>query len=272
VTLIGFVSGRSPGLTTAVHALAVAWPPGRRALIAELDPAGGSLAARHAIAPDPGLVSLAAAGRRGVTPEQVMEHCQQLADRTPVVVGPASPERATSALVTLGGQLGRALGALSDVDVLADCGRLDGRSPALEVVEACHCLILVVEPTVEGVAHLASRLPALRLPAGRHALVSIGDRPYRAGEVARALDLPLLGVMAWDPKGALALAEGRPKRRGRLLRSAVGLAATLVGQLPTAEQEMAQAPTARPGRPSSAVTVSAERYHDGGDAPPPAWR
>ncbi len=272
MTLIGFGSGRSPGLTTTVHALALAWPQDRRALIAELDPDGGSLAARHAIPPDPGLVSLAAAGRRGLSPQQVLRHCQQLADRTPVLVGPTSPDRAGSALATLGGQLDGALGALSQFDVLADCGRLDGRSPTLRLLGACRCVLLVVEPTVEGVAHLASRLPGLRLPAGRHALICIGDRPYRAAEVARALDLPLLGVMAWDPKGAAALAEGHPERRGPLLRSAAALAASLLDQLPSDGPATPPDTPARPAPPSAVMTTAMEPVPPGDDDQRPAWR
>ena len=55
-----------PGLTTAVHAMALTWPRPRRSLIAELDPDGAAFAARHAMSSDPGLVSFAAAGRRGL--------------------------------------------------------------------------------------------------------------------------------------------------------------------------------------------------------------
>ena len=36
MTLVAFVSGRSPGLTTTVHALSLTWPRLRKAIIAEL--------------------------------------------------------------------------------------------------------------------------------------------------------------------------------------------------------------------------------------------
>jgi hypothetical protein len=232
MSLIAVGSGRSPGLTTTVHAMALVWPKPRRCLIAELDADGGTLAARHAITSDPGLVSFAAAGRRGFVPDDVLGHCQQLSDGTPVLVGPTSPDRAASALATLGARLGRALDTLVDYDVLADCGRLDSRSPVLELISASPYLLLVVEPSVEGVAHLAARLPALPLPPGRVALVCIGDRPYRAAEVAQALNLPVLGVVAHDPRGAAQLAEGRPNWRSPLLRSAAGVTAALAAHLP----------------------------------------
>jgi hypothetical protein len=270
MTLFGFASGRSPGLTTVVHALALVWPPPRRALIAELDPDGGSFAGRHALAPDPGLVSLAAAGRRALPPGELIGHCQQLADGTPVLLGPTSPDRAVSALATLGGRLGAALAALADFDVLADFGRLDGRSPALQSLGACRVVVLVVEPTVEGVAHLAGRLPTLPLPVGRHTLISVGDRPYRAVEVAQALKLPLLGTIARDPRGAGRLADGRPDQRGPLLRSARAIAADLQRQLDRDPEEAVG--SSAEGLQHVPSTVPAHPLPAKDGLGPPAWR
>jgi hypothetical protein len=80
MSLVAFVAGRSPGLTTAVHALASAWPrepSERRVIVAELDPSGGTLAARYDLKPEPGLTNLAAAGRRGLNPDTVLRHCRR---------------------------------------------------------------------------------------------------------------------------------------------------------------------------------------------------
>ena len=51
VVVIGSV--RSCGTTTVAVALAATWPPGRRVLVVELDPAGGSLAAASGWAAEP---------------------------------------------------------------------------------------------------------------------------------------------------------------------------------------------------------------------------
>jgi MinD-like ATPase involved in chromosome partitioning or flagellar assembly len=60
----------APGVTTAAVALGAVWP--RRVLLVEGDPAGGDLAARFHLPPEPNLVSLGMVARRGqLTPEEV---------------------------------------------------------------------------------------------------------------------------------------------------------------------------------------------------------
>jgi hypothetical protein len=236
MSLIAFVSGRSPGLTTAVHALALCWPEGRQALIVEHDPAGGSLAARHEVPAEPGLTSLAAAGRRGLSADVVLQHCRRLPDGTWVLPAPASPELTGSALAVLSGGLAGALSAIPDTDVLADCGRIDASSPSRELIGSSHAVVLVVTPTVEGVAHAQARLSALlTIPEvpGRLGVLTIGRRPYGPDEVGDALGVVPLGMLADDRRGAidLGLGRGRGRRRSELLRSADVVAGKLTGLL-----------------------------------------
>jgi hypothetical protein len=231
MTLVAFVAGRSPGLTTAVHALALTWPAPGRALAAELDPDGGVLGLRHQIPPEPGLTTLAAAGRRGLSPDVVLQHCRQLPDGTAVLLGPAAPDRVEQALSVLGPRLASAFDAMSGVDVLADCGRIDANSPVLKVVQAARYVVVVVTPTIEGVGLIQARRSGLGLPAGRVAVVTIGQHPYRPDEVATALDVPVIGALANDRKGAEALTAGRPAPNGQLLRSASVLGRQLVARL-----------------------------------------
>lgn len=82
---------RSCGVTTLAVALAATWPAGRRVLLAELDPAGATLAAGSGWPPEPGLVSLAAAACRGGDPTVVWEHCQDLPGGVPVLAGRRRP-------------------------------------------------------------------------------------------------------------------------------------------------------------------------------------
>ena len=122
MSVVAFGAVRSCGVTTLALAVAATWPQGRRVLLAELDPAGGTLAAASGWPPQPGLVSLAAAARRGNDPELVWEHCHELPGGVPVLAGPASADQTRTALGMLTGLLDR-LGEL-DADVLLDCGRV----------------------------------------------------------------------------------------------------------------------------------------------------
>ena len=238
MTLVAFVSGRSPGLTTAVHALASTWPAPRRAILAELDPDGGSLAARQELPADRGLTTLAAAGRRGLAPETVLRHCRPLAGGAIALTAPLAPDRVASALGVLGTDLADVLDWIPETDVLADCGRIDSRSPALPVVHAARYVVLAVAPTLEGVAHAQARADILSLPSGQLAVLTIGTSPYRPEQVGAALGLPVLGAISRDQRGADLLAAGRPNVRGDLLQSAAIVARHLTGflsvPLPTA--------------------------------------
>jgi hypothetical protein len=251
MSLVAFVSGRSPGLTTAVHALSQAWPRIRRAIVAELDPDGGCLGVRQELSPEPGLTTLAAAGRRGLAPHAVLGHCQQLRDGTVALLGPVAPDRAASALSVLGPRLAVALDALPGVDVLADCGRIDRHSPALELARSARYVVLVVAPTLEGVAHSQGRLKSLELPPGRLAVLTIGSRPYRPDEVGAALDLPVLGSLANDRRGADELTAGRVGRRSELSRSATAVAERLASYLaPVVPEDARPAPGWSPTAPT----------------------
>ncbi len=239
MSLVALVSGRSPGLTTTVQALATVWPAPRRAIIAELDPAGGSLAARHELASEPGLTTLAAAGRRGVSAARVLDHCRRLPCGALALMAPVGPDRVGSALSVLGHHLAAALDAMPGTDVLADCGRIDPGSPLLTTVRSARNVVVVVTPTVEGVAQVESRLASLGLAPGQAAVVTVGARPYPPDEVAATLKLPILGTIAEDRRGAHDLVAGRSVGRSPLLRSSATVAVRLAGFLPVRPSEYA---------------------------------
>jgi MinD-like ATPase involved in chromosome partitioning or flagellar assembly len=244
---IAFASAKSsPGVSTTVAALVAAWPADRDLFVAELDPAGGDLVIRFDLAAEPGLVSLAAAGRRDLRRETFLAHTQALPFEQPggalrrVLVAPVAADQSSAALATLRIGLLAVLGALGG-DVLIDCGRLDPGSPVTEVAAGADLLVVVTRPVLSEVHHLATRLAGLNPKA--LSLVTIGDQPYPVTEVATAVGATALGTMPLDPRAAQALASAGPGtlknlRRSPLLRDAravaEGLAAWL-GPLPTAE-------------------------------------
>src|SRR3546814_17296072 len=73
----------------------------------------------------PGLVSLAAAGRRAIDPALFAEHLQPVpgSDRVAVLVGPVAADQAQAALASLRERL-LAAARLRPGIVLPDCGRL----------------------------------------------------------------------------------------------------------------------------------------------------
>lgn len=238
---IAFASAKgSPGVTTAVAALAATWPADRPLVVAEVDPAGGDLVVRLDLATEPGLVSLAAAGRRELGPETFRDHTQDLgalagsvgdAHRPRrVLVAPVSAEQSGAALTALRGVLPSTLAGL-DGDVLVDCGRLDSHSPAFEVATKADLLVMVAQPVVAEVHHLAARLATVGAAAAVSVLL-VGDRPYSVAEVAEAVGANALGTLPVDGRTAAALGAGNPAsaralRRSPLLREAGAVAAGL---------------------------------------------
>ncbi|MDQ2724513.1 MAG: GTPase domain-containing protein [Actinomycetota bacterium] len=233
MALVAFGSNRSPGLTTAILALAAAWPAPRRAIVAELDPDGGTIAGRQVLPHDPGLISLAAAGSHELSSDLVGAGVQQLANGTLALLAPPGPDRVTASLDALGAAaLGRTLGRLPGLDVLADCGRVDRRSPALGCVHEADAAIFVVRSSIEDVVGLQHRLQTLELETSMCAIVVVGRQPYPPREIAEMFDFPVIGVLDHDPRGAETLGTGGRPERSRLLRSAEILAREILRVLP----------------------------------------
>ena len=240
MSLIALTAAKSAGVTTSALALAGVWPT--PVLLAECDPAGGDVNAGllRGAQPAGGLLDLALATRRGLTPDQFWDHTVALSEDATVRLLPGLADPAQhSALTPAWPLLIRMLRALDSPppigsaesvagrgwDVLADCGRLAPATP-MGLLGAADLVLLVLRPRLAHVAHTRSRLSALRSQIADHAdglppelrLLLVGTSPYRSAEVATALDLPVAGVLADDPPAAAVLA-GLAGRRSRFERS-----------------------------------------------------
>jgi hypothetical protein len=292
---IAFASAKgSPGVTTAIAALTATWPAARDLVVVELDPAGGDLVVRLDLATEPGLVTLAAAGRRELGPDTLLAHTQALpaaADAVGparrVLVAPVSAEQAGASLAALRGGLSRALAGL-DADVLVDCGRLDPASAAHEIATTADLLVMVARPVVADVHHLSARLASVK--ATSVSLLLVGDQPYSVSEVAGAVGANALGTLPADVRAASALTDGHPNavrllRRSRLLRDARALAEGLADWLgPAAGHALpgvarapappspAAPPLPPPGGPAGRPRANGSRGHDRDEAPPKHFR
>jgi len=232
--LVALGCARSAGVTTTATALARAWPEARPVLLAECDPAGGTLAASYGFPAEPGLGSLAAAARRRDEPDLVAEHCQALPGGALLLAGPPSAEQARAALAMLGGSLPSLAGI--GRDTLIDCGRLDPASPVMGLFTEADLALIVCRPLLPDLHALAAWLEIHREALPHLAVVLTGAGPYRAAEVAEALGAEVLPGLPHDPRGVaqLGAGPGSPMRRSRspLLRAAHALAGQVLNRLP----------------------------------------
>lgn len=206
----------SPGVTTAAVAMAAAYGDG--AVVVETDPSGGDIAARSRLTLEPGLLTLAASGRRVGTALDFSPHLQRLPAGGSAVVAPMDPDQATAAIATMAPRLAAAHGAQLTI---IDCGRLFAESAARPAIRSADVAVVLLEPTVAGVEHLRARVGSLDRPVlGRLVALLVGDRPYGANEVARAVGIPVVGSLAVDPRAVAMLYAGPGARRSLLVRSA----------------------------------------------------
>ncbi|MFF8671434.1 hypothetical protein [Streptomyces sp. NPDC015242] len=284
----------SPGVTTAAVALAAVWP--RRVLLAETDPAGGDLVYRSAAAhggplnPNTGMLSIAATARRGLVPDQLWDHVQPLSGGLEVLVGLGIAEQAAG-LAGLWPTLGHAFASLADspnaaADVIADCGRISGDTPAVELFPHASLVLLLSRTEPESLARVRDRAAALagRLHGGPRGAASLANPVIgvvliadtgTAGKLASQVNDMLVhaqtgarvvGTIADDPAGADQLAG---RRRGRLdksllIRSARKVAADInqqYGAAWAASAQANQAPQAQQGHPAPHAPHAQQNHH-----------
>jgi hypothetical protein len=285
----------APGVTTAAVALAAVWP--RPVLLAECDPAGGDLIYRLPAAsgsrldPRRGLLSLAISARRGGHPGQVWEHAQKLRGGLDVLVGVANAEQGAG-LDLMWDQVGAALAALPEADVIADCGRLGADGRAYDLLARADAVILVTRANLGDLVRLRDRAGAIDaairghggLP-GRIGALVIADHKHfgpALAEVTQVLSgagsaVSVLGGLAHEPRSAEMLSGewGGKLDRSLLIRTAREVAAQLVGGLAAGPEPAAVAyrpvgppPASLP--PAGPPPASLPRGGPAAVSPPPA--
>ncbi len=251
MSLIALTSAKgSPGVTTAALALALTWPlgsPSNRVLVLDADMAGGDIAAgylRGAVSAADGILGLVS-DRGPEIAASMWSRSIALDERGArlVLTGISDPAQARS-LGTLWATLAAALSAGAHdggtvADVIVDLGRIGTVAEATALRQAADLVLLVTRSSLPAVASArwaARRLLEERTTAGGDAaavaclLVGEGN-PYSAAEIADAVQLPMLGALAWDPTSAGVLSAGSPASwrftRSALMRSARSVASAL---------------------------------------------
>jgi hypothetical protein len=226
ILLLTSTSG-SPGVTTLAVGLALTWP--RPILLADCDPGAhqailaGYLAGRSVNGK--GLLRVAEAHRdrrplREAVLDQTLALSAEEESRRLFLPGFTRPGSA----MHFGGvwdDLAEALDRLGevDIDVIIDCGRLGPYGLPAPLLERNAVTAVVVTSTLRSIMSARVQLPTLRdhprfSTTERLGLIVVNEgRPYQRGEIARALELPVITSIAYDPKAAAHLSDGSPRHR-----------------------------------------------------------
>lgn len=237
----------SPGVTTAALALTLTWPG--RCVLAECDPAGGSVQAGYlagALPADRGIRELAVAELRG---EDLRERWWgQLVDlqhphlRRLLLPGITDPVQ-SGALRPVWERFAELFAGLEQVqppyDVIVDCGRLAAPNTPWPLLVRADVLLLVVRPSLPGMSAAVPSLRTLRTQLVEHGpgaaslgllVTGPGDQPVRT--VTQQLHNPAIVTLPDDPQTAHVLGHGGNVRMSSsLMRAAAAAHPHLVSQV-----------------------------------------
>jgi hypothetical protein len=219
----------SPGVTTLAVGLALTWP--RPILLADCDPGAhqailaGYLGGRSA--GGKGLLRVAEAHRdRRPLREAILDQTLPLSaegeSRRLFLPGFTRPGSATH-FSGVWEDLAEAFDRLGevDIDVIIDCGRLAAQGLPAALLERSALTLVVVSSSLRSIMSARVHLPTLRdhprltsPDRGHLGLVVMGEgEPYGRAEIAKALEVPVVTSIAYDPKAAAHLSDGRPRHR-----------------------------------------------------------
>lgn len=237
MAIVALVAAKgSPGVTTAALACTLSWH--HRMVLAECDPAGGSVLAGYLAGALPGprgLGELAVSELRDGNLEQIF--WSQLVDLDapkrerlllpgvldPVQAGSVAPlwQRFADFFVEL--ERGE-----PPYDVLVDCGRLQVVGPPWPILRAAAVVLVVTAARLPDLSSARATVAAIqrdftdhRVPAGTLRLLLVGEGHGRA-EVSKALGVPVIGHLPDDPRTAEVLSHGGTVRGNRPLMRAAG--------------------------------------------------
>ncbi|MBO4210772.1 ParA family protein [Micromonospora echinofusca] len=237
MAIIALVAAKgSPGVTTTALACTLSWH--HRMILAECDPAGGSVLAGYlggALDGPRGIGELAVGELRDGNLESAF--WSQLVDLDApkrerlLLPGVVDPVQAGS-VVPLWQRFADFFTDLERgqpaYDVLVDCGRLQVVGPPWPILRAAALVLVVTAAHLPDLSSAQATVRAIerdfaehRVPGGTLRLLLVGDGHSRT-EVSRALRLPVIAQLPHDPRTAEVLSHGGTIRAGRPLMRAAG--------------------------------------------------
>jgi hypothetical protein len=215
-------------VTTTALALALLWP--RPTVLLEADVSGSSSVAagylRGTLGPQRGLINLAVAQRAGtLEPDSIREQAVALTDDESRWLLPAlaNADQVGSMTAELWDRIGAVLTAVSraGTDVIVDAGRAGAVNGPEPLLRHADLVLLVVRTSLDAVVSARARVGQLRgavadaVPGvDALGLLLVGDgRPHRAGDVSKAVGLPVIATVSYDEANAQVLSHGAPRSR-----------------------------------------------------------
>ncbi|WBB78101.1 ParA family protein [Micromonospora sp. WMMD882] len=246
MAIIALASAKgSPGVTTTALACTLSWH--RRLVLAECDPAGGSVLAGYlggTLDGPRGIGELAVGELRDGSLEAMF--WSQLVDLDapkrerlllPGVVDPAQAGSVTPLWQRFADFFTSLEQGTPPYDVLVDCGRLAVTGAPWPVLRAAAVVLVVTRATLPDISATRSLLRSMerdftehRVPAGSVRLLVVGDG-HGTGEISKALGAPVIARLPHDPRTAGVLSLGGTIRAGRQLMRAAGALEVPVGAL-----------------------------------------
>lgn len=219
----------APGVTTSALALLLSWPlePGRRMVLAECDPDGGSVLhglLQGTLGDRYGLRNLSVAARKGEFGDAFWRQLIDLSSEDGKRESPRDrlllPGITDSAQAASLGSVWKGLAvtfrgieAEHGHDVLIDLGRRGAFGPSGVLAEQADSVVVVVRNTLRCLQAAQARVSALEERVGDVGLIVIDEGPYPAGEVQRVLQVPVVATLPCAPKEARVLSDGAEQPR-----------------------------------------------------------
>ena len=185
----------APGVTRSSYALAheLKRLGNKHVLIAECDESGGDIAVWLNRSSKPGMGSLAATARRGLSQEDLWEHVQESPEGVGILCGIASAEHAP-VLKSAIDQIATILSQVGQIEVVVDLGRLQpGIGTSQRFIELADHIIVCARPESGYLVHTSQRLPFIMQINPRVSLLLLGSGPYPRSNVEREVGVPIIG-------------------------------------------------------------------------------
>ncbi|MGW3312054.1 hypothetical protein ACWDG9_36345 [Streptomyces sp. NPDC001073] len=219
----------APGVTTSALALLLSWPlePGRRMILAECDPDGGSVLyglLQGTLADRYGLRNLSVAARTGAFGDAFWrqlidlngEDGQRESPRDRLLLPGITDPAQTAGLGSVWKMLAsvfRGIEAEHGHDVLIDLGRSGAFGLSGVLADQADSVVVVVRNTMRCLHAAQARVTALKERVGDVGLLVIDEGPYPAGEVQRVLEAPVVATLPYAPEAARVLSDGADQPR-----------------------------------------------------------